>query len=39
MKILDEVALLLSKQDVDESASDPDRRLEHLIRAAERLEK
>ena len=37
MKILDEAALLLSKQDVDESASDPDRRLEHLIRAAEEI--
>ena len=37
MKILDEAALLLSKQDVDESASDPDSRLEHLIRAAEEI--
>jgi len=37
MKVLDEAALLLSKQDVDDSASDPDRRLEHLIRAADEL--
>ncbi|MAS62450.1 MAG: hypothetical protein CMA34_02055 [Euryarchaeota archaeon] len=37
MEILDEAALLLSKQDVDDSASDPDRRLEHLIRAAEEI--
>ena len=37
MKILDEAALLLSKQNVDDSASDPDRRLEHLIRASEEL--
>lgn len=37
MKVLDEAALILSKQDVDESASDPDRRLEHLIRAADEL--
>ena len=37
MKILDEAALLLSKQNVDDSASDPDRRLEHLIRAADEI--
>ena len=37
MKVLDEAALLMSKQDVDESASDPDRRLEHLIRAADEV--
>ena len=37
MKILDEAALLLSKQNVDDSASDPDRRLEHLIRASDEL--
>ena len=37
MKTLDEAALLLSKQNVDDSASDPDRRLEHLIRAADEL--
>jgi nucleolar protein 56 len=37
MQILDEAALLLSAQDVDEAASDPDRRLEHLIRASDEL--
>ena len=37
MQILDEAALLFSTQNVDEAASDPDRRLEHLIRAADEL--
>ena len=37
MQTLDEAALLLSTQDVDEAASDPDRRLEHLIRATDEL--
>ncbi len=37
MQLLDEAALLLSKQNVDESSSDPDRRLEHLIRAADEI--
>ncbi len=37
MQILDAAALILSEQDVDEAASDPDRRLEHLIRAADEL--
>ena len=37
MQIADEAALLLAKEGVAISAADPDRRLEHLLRASEEL--
>lgn len=37
MEVADEAALLLAKEGVAISAADPDRRLEHLLRASEEL--
>ena len=37
MQVADEAALLLAKEGVAVSAADPDRRLEHLLRASEEL--
>lgn len=37
MQVADEAALLLAKEGVAISAADPDRRLEHLLRASEEL--
>lgn len=37
LELLDQAALLLSQIDVDAAASDPDRRLEHLVRAMDEL--
>lgn len=37
LELLDQAALLLSQIDVDAAASDPDRRLEHLVHAMDEL--
>lgn len=37
LQILDKAAILLSKRGVDAAAGDPDRRLEHILKASEEL--
>ena len=37
LEYLDEATILLSKRGVDAAAGDPDRRLEHILRASDEL--